>query len=262
MNDISQSDTLGKAADTDLFQILRDGAPRTRSELASITGLARSTVAMRVDSLIKLGLVSPVGDAVSTGGRPSTQIALNSASRVVLGVDIGASHTLIAMSDLAGNILDRRSANLAVADGPEPVLDWGERWDLDIKGHVLVWGNGPPLSSSGVPPWLVERFPEPNLSEAEQQELRGLLEHHVRDSVSRFEGRIPVWDVTNETLQPLAQWFINRLGPGITREAFEWAREEDPAATLVMNEWIQEIFTGIGGATADEVRDLVHVLTR
>ena len=137
----------------------------------------------------------------------------------------------------------------------EPVLDWGEQWDLDIKGHVLVWGNGPPLSSSGVPAWVVERFPDPNLSEAEQQELHDLLEHHVRDSVSRFEGRIPIWDVTNETLQPLAQWFIDRLGPGITMEAFEWAREEDPAATLVMNEWIREIFTGIGGATADGVRD-------
>ena len=137
----------------------------------------------------------------------------------------------------------------------EPVLDWGEQWDLAIKGHVLVWGNGPPLSSSGVPSWVVERFPDPNLSEAEQQELHDLLEHHVRDSVSRFEGRIPIWDVTNETLQPLAQWFIERLGPGITIEAFEWAREEDAAATLVMNEWIREIFTGIGGATADGVRD-------
>ena len=137
----------------------------------------------------------------------------------------------------------------------DPVLDWGEQWGLDIKGHVLVWGNGPPLSSSGVPPWVVERFPDTNLSEAEHQELHGLLEHHVRDSVSRFEGRIPVWDVTNETLQPLAQWFIDRLGPGITIEAFEWAKEEDSTATLVMNEWIREIFTGIGGATANEVRD-------
>jgi len=137
----------------------------------------------------------------------------------------------------------------------DPVLDWGEQWDLDIKGHVLVWGNGPPLSSSGIPPWVLDRFPDSNLSEADQQELHDLLEHHVRDSVSHFEGRIPIWDVTNETLQPLAQWFIDRLGPGITIEAFDWAQEEDPAATLVMNEWIQEIFTGIGGATADEVRD-------
>src|SRR6187399_1912583 len=101
MADVTHLDSLGDAPSTDLFQILRDGRPRTRSELSAITGLARSTVAARVDSLVKLGLVSPVGDAVSTGGRPSSQFAINAAGRVVLGVDIGASHARIAVSDLS-----------------------------------------------------------------------------------------------------------------------------------------------------------------
>lgn len=137
----------------------------------------------------------------------------------------------------------------------EPVLEWGEEWGLDIKGHVLVWGNAPPLSSSGIPQWVLDLFPDTNLSESAREELRGLLEDHVRDSVARFEGRIPVWDITNETLQPLSQWFIERLGPDITVEAFRWANEEDADATLVMNEWIREIFTGIGGPEAADVRD-------
>ena len=75
----------------------------------------------------------------------------------------------------------------------EPVLDWGAEWGLDIKGHVLVWGNGPPQSSSGVPAWVVERFQDPSLNEADEQELRGLLEHHVRDSVSFFEPGADAW---------------------------------------------------------------------
>jgi GH35 family endo-1,4-beta-xylanase len=137
----------------------------------------------------------------------------------------------------------------------EPVLSWGEQWDLDIKGHVLVWGNGPPLSSSGIPEWVLDRFPDSELSGSERDELRSLLEEHVRDSVAQFEGRIPVWDITNETLQPLAQWFIDRLGPEVTVDAFGWADEEDPGAILVMNEWISEVFTGIGGPTAADVRD-------
>ncbi len=137
----------------------------------------------------------------------------------------------------------------------EPVLAWGNAWDLDIKGHVLVWGNGPPLSSSGVPTWVVERYPDPNLTAEQKRELRALLEEQVRDSVAQFAGRIPIWDVTNETLQPLAQWFIDRLGPEVTREAFEWARDEDPGATLVLNEWTAEVFTGIGGPMAEDIRD-------
>jgi len=137
----------------------------------------------------------------------------------------------------------------------ERVVAWGEQWDLDIKGHVLVWGNAPPLSSSGVPDWLLERFPDVTLDDEEQEELRGLLENHVRDSVATFEDRIPLWDITNETLQPLAQWFIDRLGPDVTKDAFAWAREEGPDTTLVMNEWITEVFTGIGGPTAEDIRD-------
>lgn len=124
MVDRSHSDSLGDSPDVDLFQILRDGRPRTRSELATITGLARSTVAMRVDSLVKLGLVTPVGDAVSTGGRPSSQFALNTAGHVVLGVDIGASHTHLAVTNLAGEILEHARIDMPVADGPDAVLGW------------------------------------------------------------------------------------------------------------------------------------------
>ena len=54
----------------DLLSLLRDGEPRTRSELAAVTGLARSTVTQRVDALLASGLLAPAGAAVSTGGRP------------------------------------------------------------------------------------------------------------------------------------------------------------------------------------------------
>jgi len=124
MIDISPAEKAGDAIGTDLFQILRDGQPRTRSELSKMTGLARSTVAMRVDSLVKLGLISPIGDAASTGGRPSTQFALNASQRVVLGVDIGASHARVALSDLNGKLLAIDSEDIEVSRGPEEVLGW------------------------------------------------------------------------------------------------------------------------------------------
>ena len=115
---------LGSSVASDLFQILRDGRPRTRTELAAMTGLARSTVALRIDALMRLGLVAPVGDAVSTGGRPSSQFAIASSGRAVLGVDVGASHVRIGVSDLTGRILDQRAERMDVAAGPETVLTW------------------------------------------------------------------------------------------------------------------------------------------
>lgn len=107
-----------------IFQMLRDGVPRTRAELAKSSGLARSTVATRVDELMRLGLVTPVADATSTGGRPPSQFALNPAAKVVVAADIGASHTTVAITDLAGTILVQRTERIAVSLGPEPVLSW------------------------------------------------------------------------------------------------------------------------------------------
>lgn len=107
-----------------LFQLLRDGEPRTRAELAKSSGLARSTVAVRVDELMRMGLIAPVADAASTGGRPPSQFALNPAAKVVIAADIGASHTTVAVTDLSGTILSERTGDMAVSLGPEAVLSW------------------------------------------------------------------------------------------------------------------------------------------
>ncbi|MFJ6311720.1 ROK family transcriptional regulator [Pseudarthrobacter oxydans] len=106
----------------DIFQLLRDGRARTRAELAGITGLARSTVAARIDALISSGLVGPAGEATSSGGRPPSRFAFNPAARVVLAVDVGATHVALAVTDLGGSVLAERRVDQQVADGPEKVL--------------------------------------------------------------------------------------------------------------------------------------------
>jgi glucokinase len=123
MSDQRRSGSLAAGA-SELFQLLRDGRPRTRAELAGITGLARTTIAARVDELTRLGLVGAIGESPSTGGRPSSQFALLPGARVVLAADLGASHATVAVSDLVGRTLASRREPLAVAEGPERVLGW------------------------------------------------------------------------------------------------------------------------------------------
>src|SRR4029453_6428351 len=53
-----------------LLRLIRDGQASTRAELVALTGLARSTVAQRMDALLSQRLVVPAGGSVSTGGRP------------------------------------------------------------------------------------------------------------------------------------------------------------------------------------------------
>ena len=107
----------------DILQLLLDGRARTKADLVHLTGLARSTVSTRVDALVASGLVAPAGEGLSTGGRPPSRVAFNPRVGVVLGVDLGASHATVAVSDLAGRILESTTRPLTIAEGPSSVLD-------------------------------------------------------------------------------------------------------------------------------------------
>jgi predicted NBD/HSP70 family sugar kinase len=120
-----------------LLQHLRDGVPRTRSELAAATGLGRSTVAQRVDALVASALIGAAGEALSSGGRPPTRFAFNPAARVVLVADIGATHVRLAVTDLAANVLASELVDLDIALGPAAVLGW-----VIDHGRALVGQSG------------------------------------------------------------------------------------------------------------------------
>ena len=107
-----------------LFQLFRDGQPRTKAELVELTGLSRSTIQFRIESLVELGLIAPISGAASTGGRPSAQIALNPGARIIAAVDFGATMASLALTDLSGNILAHASVEMLIADGPEVCLGW------------------------------------------------------------------------------------------------------------------------------------------
>jgi predicted NBD/HSP70 family sugar kinase len=143
MVDISRGSTLGSSGASELFQLLRDGMPRTRTELAATTGLARSTIALRVEELMALGLISPVEDAQSTGGRPSSQFALNPSAKFVLAADLGATHATIAVTNLGGAIVGEIRGPINIADGPEIVLTW-----MVETGRTLLEKHG--LSTADV----------------------------------------------------------------------------------------------------------------
>ncbi|MCU1639471.1 MAG: sugar kinase [Microbacteriaceae bacterium] len=98
-----------------------------------MTGLARSTISIRIDELLDLGLVIPVGDAASTGGRPPAQVALNPGARVVAAADLGATHAVVAITDLAGTVLCDIREKIEIASGPDAVLEW-----LVVKIRTLL----------------------------------------------------------------------------------------------------------------------------
>ena len=131
----------------ELLRLIRSGVATTRAELASTTGLARSTVSQRIDNLSAHNLIREIGGARSTGGRPPTVLGLNEDAGVVLAADLGATHSRIAIADLGGEILAETVADIEIAAGPEHVLAWvDETFDALLAqvaaGHDAVLGIG------------------------------------------------------------------------------------------------------------------------
>jgi predicted NBD/HSP70 family sugar kinase len=159
-----------------LLGLIRDGTAVTRARLARETGLARSTVAQRVDALLEQGLVHEAGGSASTGGRPATVLAFNHEAGVVLVADLGASHARVAVSDLLGTPLAERASDLDIALGPETVLEWvSERFaemleevgrpkkdvraiGIGVPGPV-AFDSGRPVNPPIMPGW--DDFPIP-----------------------------------------------------------------------------------------------------
>ncbi|WP_285725572.1 ROK family transcriptional regulator [Psychromicrobium xiongbiense] len=145
----------------ELFQIFRDGQARTRAEIAELTGLARSTVAARLEALVSLGLIGPAGEAASSGGRPPSRLAFKPSARVVFAVDVGATHVLVGLTDLGGMLMGEHRISVDVAAGPEAVLDLAieacsellkeSRRDISELAGIGMGVPGPVEHSSGKP---------------------------------------------------------------------------------------------------------------
>lgn len=134
-----------------LLELIRTGRARTRRDLLEITGLARSTIAARVDQLKEAQYLTESGVEMAARGRPTTVLGFNEQHGTVLAADMGATHIRAALCDLAGRVLADVNHELKVSDGPDVVLDWLEsRWrDLrasadETRSPVVGLGIGVP----------------------------------------------------------------------------------------------------------------------
>ncbi len=116
--------TAGTHTPGGLLKLIRNGAAATRADLVDLTGLARSTVSQRVDTLLADGLLVEAGEAPSSGGRPPTLLKFNKDAGVVLAADLGATHSRLAVSNLRAEPLATVPGPLPISEGPDIVLSW------------------------------------------------------------------------------------------------------------------------------------------
>jgi predicted NBD/HSP70 family sugar kinase len=129
----------GSVAGQGLGQILalfRSRGPLTRGEVINSTGLARSTINQRLDTLLTAGLIIPAGESASTGGRRPTRFAFNAQAGITLVADVGASGLRTAACDLAGAVLADRATRIDVTAGPGKVLGTVDRLFEEVRAQA------------------------------------------------------------------------------------------------------------------------------
>ena len=90
----------------------------SRAEIAGLAGLSRSTVSEIVAEILPLGIVAEIGEGPSRGGRRPIVLEFQDDACVILGVEMGATHVVAALTDLRGRVLTWLAREHAVRDDP------------------------------------------------------------------------------------------------------------------------------------------------
>ncbi|HUN61868.1 MAG TPA: ROK family transcriptional regulator [Candidatus Sulfotelmatobacter sp.] len=96
-----------------LLRLLRESGPCSKADLVRASGLSAPTVTNVVAHLASVGLIEPVGEGDSTGGRPPDIIRFRAERGCVAGLEIASDAVLFLLTDLDGHELAR--ANTAIS---------------------------------------------------------------------------------------------------------------------------------------------------
>jgi endo-1,4-beta-xylanase len=138
------------------------------------------------------------------------------------------------------------------------MVQWCRSHAIAIKGHPLAWNLADP-------PWLPTNV----------EVVRKLLFERIAECVVQFKDQIRFWDVVNEATEfdrtamekeaPLQTEVIRGMGPvPYIREAFRLARESDPGAALLINDYVApskylELLSEVAGNNGTPVFDAIGI---
>ena len=119
----------------------------------------------------------------------------------------------------------------------DAIVNFGEMTGMRFRWHPLLWHKQNPA-------WLFQDKANASLP-ASKELLNQRLKTYIQTIMRRYKGRIESYDVVNEVLSDRSglrtgaegsRWY-DILGPEYIDNAFRWAKEADPSADLVINDY-------------------------
>jgi endo-1,4-beta-xylanase len=189
------------------------GSPSLAAETATLRKLAAQK-----------GLVygTTISAAQITGDRPFLDLVRQEAGLVV------------AENEMKWQVMNRGAPGDDDYGPADTIAAFAAANSMVLRGHNLLWYHR-------APSWFFD------LPSAQDQE-RAAIEH-IEQLTGRYRGRIHSWDVVNEPIEPKdgrpdglrTAVFLETLGPGYLDLAYRTARQGDPGARLVVNEYDIEL---------------------
>jgi endo-1,4-beta-xylanase len=209
---------------------------RRRILVAGLVGLGTATAALgsslcraaETATLRKLatekGLLygTTIAAVQITGDRPFADLVRHEAGLVV------------AENEMKWQVMNRGAPGDDDYAPADAIADFAAANQLVLRGHNLLWYHR-------TPEWFFD------LTDRQQQEHA--VVDHIQQLAGRYRGRIHSWDVVNEPIEPKdgrpdglrREVFLETLGPEYLDLAYHTARDVDPHARLVVNEYDVEL---------------------
>lgn len=131
----------------------------------------------------------------------------------------------------------------------DQVFDFADQHDKPVRVQHLLWGDEK---------WLPDWLKQGNFT---NDELLAIIRDHIRTVGERYKGRVREYTVVNEAFSRRLvtggnhDWWGERLGPQYIDEAFKAARQVDPDAVLILNDFGNETEGEISNLMYDYIRD-------
>ena len=154
-------------------------------------------------------------------------------------------------------------------DPADAFVNFGLSNNMYLVGHTLVWhsqtpnwvftGTNPPPTNAIISATANTNAPATNQfgqgrfgggfgryngPRASREELLERMSNHIHTVVTRYKGKVKVWDVVNEAIADGSSTNILRnslwleiVGPDFIARAFQYAHEADPDAILRYNDY-------------------------
>jgi endo-1,4-beta-xylanase len=141
---------------------------------------------------------------------------------------------LVAENEMKWQVMNRGEAGDDDYGPADTIAGFALENDLVLRGHNLLWYHR-------TPSWFFDLVT--------QQEQEHAIVEHIQRLAGRYRGMVHSWDVVNEPIEPKdgrqdglrAGVFLETVGPEYLDLAYRIARETDPGARLVVNEYDVEL---------------------